>query len=1029
MKMEWKSMKKIFIVLFLVLFASSCGGSATGPSTFNLTSPIVVNPSIDANLSSLGELSAQEQIIAGKEFGGYLIVDVYESLEIETDESGNIDTSNKEENNQNNIDELRSTFSKYPSLVVKSFVDPTSGMPGVPAATPKRIRFQRKLLEKKAGKKLPDLASRIRLESENLSDLILVFRDLKQKSYIKDIFVQTALYPTGNDGEGPNVSMHQLYLDDLGVQSAWDANIYGQGVMLVDSENGISFEHEDLNVRATKFENGGNYFSRPRCAPGFAPEINDCELWIEHGTSVMGVLGSKHQSRDGLEEVGIKGLVPDSSRIIQNPAGLAGITIVPEGSIYLLEYGQTISGNGRGLLNCDDCVTPLLKSYMANDIATAIARGVTVISGAGNNALDLDDESIYENEGMQRPNNESMESLIIVGASEGMDYTDQNSEFRHSNQMRRGTTCGSDVSLHSWGNFVVTSGYEYSGNLLSWIETSGIFPGLPGLPGTNNSYYVNNFGGTSSAAAIVAGAATLIQSYAKQQFGFPITRYLTPKKLKEILVVSGTDQHPGDECNIGKQPNVAAAMQLVDAFVTQISAEFPGVLNGDTLPSVEDQDALEARGLGLICEPFYIEGQAYTAHGDTSCAEGSLWPTGMRIGKDYDVDGDGKADLISWKKGEWKVDLSSVGDGEDKLGAWDRTYSYNTAEFNGATVWPYVIDLNSDGRADFVLIDKDHGKWYITYTNTDLLKYDVWPGWNDTFDHSAAIHDQLDLDPLQSTYCRPVPGDYNFVNSPNIENWNDLALACSDGYWRIKFGGPNGFDAVTVDEPSVEGGWDLKLRYLSDEQLADAPGWAYLPVSVNQGSAEANISFKIPDTLASEGKLYWYPAAPTQPIDPDALPENWIEGLFNQLEGLPNIFGGNDTIVVLTVYNIGNHIDADIGMKSLEGSWKVFGQEVNDFIPANPDNIYGGAECSPIAADFDGDGYYERAVQCPDEWRIAFADGQVKTIPLSYNENDFVLPGRPYFGGISYERAQELIEVFQENFPNTPPPLFVDMVK
>jgi len=119
-------------------------------------------------------------------------------------------------------------------------------------------------------------------------------------------------------------------------------------------------------------------------------------------------------------------------------------------------------------------------------------------------------------------------------------------------------------------------------------------------------------------------------------------------------------------------------------------------------------------------------------------------------------------------------------------------------------------------------------------------------------------------------------------------------------------------------------------------------------------------------------------------------------------------------------------------------SYKMYGE--NKWQPLEdtaPIDIYGGSACRPVVADFDGDGKDDRAVMCPNEWRIAYSsadkflaqrkpDGS-RWIPLTYDTTKFSLPGRSYSGGMSYYQVMQTIDLFQSQNPNVPPPIPVDM--
>ena len=91
--------------------------------------------------------------------------------------------------------------------------------------------------------------------------------------------------------------------------------------------------------------------------------------------------------------------------------------------------------------------------------------------------------------------------------------------------------------------------------------------------------------------------------------------------------------------------------------------------------------------------------------------------------------------------------------------------------------------------------------------------------------------------------------------------------------------------------------------------------------------------------------------------------------------------------------------------------------------------LFGGLDCHPFIADFDGDNNDDLAVQCPAEFRIGLSStGSLLTVPLTYDRRQFSLPGRPYFGSVSYATTQRLLDWQRRSFPTTPPVIPVDML-
>lgn len=105
---------------------------------------------------------------------------------------------------------------------------------------------------------------------------------------------------------------------------------------------------------------------------------------------------------------------------------------------------------------------------------------------------------------------------------------------------------GSRVDIQGWGDWsVATLGY---GDIYGWSETN---------------YYTWTFSGTSSASALSAGVAALVQSCARASYGFSVPTLL----LRSLLVQSGYPQTYGLAGNIGPLPNVSNAMVAADSLL------------------------------------------------------------------------------------------------------------------------------------------------------------------------------------------------------------------------------------------------------------------------------------------------------------------------------------------------------------------------------------------------------------------------------------------------------------------------------
>lgn len=296
----------------------------------------------------------------------------------------------------------------------------------------------------------------------------------------------------------------------LNAIAAWDDGIHGEGVVLVDGENGWNFNHEDLPIAA------GRVIGTPYCqTPGTTPS---CNASINHGTGVVGIMGGLGNDH------GITGIAYGSDIYALNYTGedLVYLTDgtgdstaeeIPPGSVVAIELGV------RGALsNLDDMsqrgglpMEAMPSSFDA--IRQATAAGITVVGAAGNGSIDIGRPDAYFSSQVNISENDS--SSIIVGGSYGTGR-----DHRRPPELN----CGDRVDVFAWGSGVATTGYPYEGNLFGWTT----IPGGANPPNDNpNRHFINNFGGTSAAAAMVAGAAAPGWAYLAFTFKYTGNSFMT----------------------------------------------------------------------------------------------------------------------------------------------------------------------------------------------------------------------------------------------------------------------------------------------------------------------------------------------------------------------------------------------------------------------------------------------------------------------------------------------------------------------
>ena len=300
----------------------------------------------------------------------------------------------------------------------------------------------------------------------------------------------------------------QVYLNSgIGIDVDAAVNLPLANVNLVDIEQGWTLTHEEFSdLKLTKPDGLNHKFHG-------------------HGTAVLGVVAAKGGNDRGIAGILSKNLqiklvsqywVDELGRTLYNTAEAICLALhkgyVGEGDILLIQAQHLDKSTGL-LLPVE--ADPVAKCV----IQCAIAKGVVVIEAAGNGGVYLDGVKL-DNGTVFDPAKHS--KAIVVGAATA--DADRRPLFF--------TNRGTYVQCYAWGEDVTTCG---DGETSQEVDD-----------------YMPDFGGTSAAAAIVAGVAALIQSVARG-----LKKGMTGAKLRSLLIDPrfGTPSARGAE-PIGVMPDV-----------------------------------------------------------------------------------------------------------------------------------------------------------------------------------------------------------------------------------------------------------------------------------------------------------------------------------------------------------------------------------------------------------------------------------------------------------------------------------------
>lgn len=308
-----------------------------------------------------------------------------------------------------------------------------------------------------------------------------------------------------------NFEPSQTYINanpGVNMEYAWGLGLNGSGIRIRDIEYGFNKNHEELVDR--------NAF----VFPGMTISSSASLGYTEHGTAAIGVMYADKGN------YGISGMANGASELILFPewqqtgydrviAVSAAIQNSVAGDIVLYEM-QTYGAQGSFCAaEYDFPVWSLTKA--------ATDAGIIVVAAAGNGSENLDalPYAAYRDRGDS--------GAIIVGGGKA----------NTTHNRIASSTYGTRVDVQGWAENVRTCGY---GNVIT-------------IGGDFNQGYTD-FGGTSSAAAIVASCTVVLQSYYHGLSG----NYLTSSQMRYILKQTGIPQGTGVFGNIGPLPNMQNAI-------------------------------------------------------------------------------------------------------------------------------------------------------------------------------------------------------------------------------------------------------------------------------------------------------------------------------------------------------------------------------------------------------------------------------------------------------------------------------------
>lgn len=787
----------------------------------------------------------------------------------------------------------------------------------------------------------------------------------------------------------PDISGEQGYLTaepgGLNISAAWDRGLFGAGQTVINFETNWNFSHADLPIDITTTPIGAAN------DPVFAGIENE-----QHGTATLGIIGASHNG------LGIQGIAPNATlRTAAVPYVYSDFPFITllwafedfafgkaiGGHILLDQIGipgpntqsYIASGDYATLTDCPGCLPSISDPTIALVFADLVNMGIIVIDGAGNGAISLEDP----NERYPWSVDLSAEDngILLVGASTGADM--MQAPFAN---------CGTRVNVFAWGQDVVTTGY---GNHPASVLDDP------------NQWYVHNFNGVSAASPMIAGIVAILQEHVDELYADQVQPwehvFLNAAQVRAILTHPSVGSPPSDnnDCGIGVQPDLGAALDLLDSGVITPKIVAKGSFCQNTeSPECQNicaEDPLsEEANCGLICDAnpqHELCAQWCQAKADVPLSgfypEQQCKDTFHPNAKLHDVDADGRADIIAWSGEEqrWYVDRSNSNptQTEDGFGEWDLVLDVATA-LDPGRIFPVVQDYNSDGHADLALYNSDTGIWRIQHTRDSWLTHEYsvgnWVNWDVEIDDSNHPEWQAGSRPFAGEFNRSYSVRSTSLDHAEIIRPTDRALVTPKGEWLLAMG-----------EDHHKSSINLVHSYLTTDHLNAAPGWAYLPIaSPSYASGVRSTRFKAPDGISEQNIILstLYGPQPDAPVIPSSFPYD---------------FGSNSRYFVSASFLFENYANASFGIRDTDGTWTPVNLMYGENFSGTTTPGLGDVTCRPVGADYDGDSINEPAALCADgTWRMASTAAQDNAIRIiEYGTPTLALPAEVHVGGIAYQ--------------------------
>ncbi len=408
---------------------------------------------------------------------------------------------------------------------------------------------------------------------DNAEDIskILMHWPTVDYAYVEGGPVQPPLVNPADDPRWANQGYLDPAPDGIDAEYAWNfPGGDGQGQHFVDMEQGWTLNHEDLVAKGITLLSGVN------------------QAYFGHGTAVLGEIGAVDNT------IGCIGITPELAKVnVVSQYRSAAVYDTADAildTVAALDFGDVLLLEAQTNYGGYSMVPVEVENAVFEAIRLGTALGITIVEAAGNGGNDLD--AFTNLMGQQVLNRGSLDfrdsGAVMVGAA--------SSSTPHT---RMGfSNFGTRIDCYGWGENIDTTGDGWTGN--------------------TTTAYTSNFGGTSGASPMIAGAALALQGIAEND---PSLGYrFSPGQMRTMLSdpATGTLSSNPPVDLIGVMPNLRA---IIDGNVLNIS---PDLYIRDYVGDTGDPHSGSiSASPDIILQPMPVAGSPQAAYGEGSGTENS----------------------------------------------------------------------------------------------------------------------------------------------------------------------------------------------------------------------------------------------------------------------------------------------------------------------------------------------------------------------------------------------------------------------